>query len=155
MIIEQKDLASIREKHAKNKIVYALGCFDLFHIGHLRLFEQSKKLGDILVVSVANDERVKQLKGATRPIIAAENRIEIVNGLRCVDYVLSHPAAQDDIAIDIIRELQPDVFANVSKERIEKMLALFPKMKGVHIPRTTSVTTSGIIESIVSKSGLS
>ena len=78
-------LADLREHGAK--IVLANGCFDLFHVGHLRYLEGAAELGDVLVVGVNSDEQARNLKGEGRPHTPENERAEIVAGLRCVDLV--------------------------------------------------------------------
>ena len=78
-------IADLREHGAK--IVLANGCFDLFHVGHLRYLEGAAELGDVLVVGVNSDEQARNLKGEGRPHTPENERAEIVAGLRCVDLV--------------------------------------------------------------------
>jgi D-beta-D-heptose 7-phosphate kinase/D-beta-D-heptose 1-phosphate adenosyltransferase len=81
MEINIGDLKLIRDKYRNKKIVFASGVFDLFHVGHLYYLCKAKKLGDILVVNIVNDGRVKYLKGGNRPIINQKQRAEIIKGL--------------------------------------------------------------------------
>ena len=67
-------------------IVYTVGTFDLLHVGHLALLNQCKLLGDILVVGVASDAVVNMYKPNV-PIIPLEQRVEMLEGLSCVDIV--------------------------------------------------------------------
>ena len=56
---------------AKNKtIVMTNGCFDILHCGHTHILEESKKLGDILIVAINSDESIKKIKSSSRPIVA-------------------------------------------------------------------------------------
>lgn len=87
MIINFDELKNLREKYANKKIVLAIGTFDLFHYEHLRYLEDAKKLGDILVV-VVKDKAIVQAKSKDRPIIDDNQRVEIVDALRCVDYTI-------------------------------------------------------------------
>jgi len=68
-----------------SKIVITSGYFSLIHIGHINLFREAKKLGDLLVVIVNNDEQVK-IKGSV-PFMSEKERIEIVRAIRYVDEV--------------------------------------------------------------------
>ena len=68
------------------KIGYTCGVYDLFHVGHLNLFERCKKSCDYLIVGVCNDDYVKTIKGKN-PIINENDRARIVNALKCVDEV--------------------------------------------------------------------
>ena len=68
------------------KIGYTCGVYDLFHVGHLNLFERCKKSCDYLIVGVCNDDYVKTIKGKN-PIINENDRARIINALKCVDEV--------------------------------------------------------------------
>lgn len=75
--------------HDENKtIVFKSGCFDLFHIGHVRALEFAKKQGDILFVSLGNDAWLRKYKGNGRPVFREELRAELLASLSCVDYVV-------------------------------------------------------------------
>lgn len=87
-------------------IVFTNGCFDLFHSGHLHLLEESKKLGDVLIVALNTDESVRRLKGESRPVIKESDRISILSALECVDYVVIFG---EDTPIDLIKKIRPDV----------------------------------------------
>lgn len=88
MQICYKDLRNIREKNLDRNIIICAGWFDMFHIGHLSFLNNAKKNGDILVVVVMNDKGVKPLKGQDRPIIKENQRIEIVDNIKSVDYTI-------------------------------------------------------------------
>ncbi len=68
-------------------IVFANGCFDLLHVGHVRYLEAARKLGDLLVVALNSDASMRTLKGAGRPVMSERDRAEIVAALAAVDYV--------------------------------------------------------------------
>jgi D-glycero-beta-D-manno-heptose 1-phosphate adenylyltransferase len=90
------------------QVVFANGCFDLIHVGHLRYLQNAKALGDILVVALNSDDSVRQLKGAGRPLQAENARAEMLEALECVDYVVVF----DDLTVDkLLLELRPDIHA--------------------------------------------
>lgn len=66
------------------KIGYTCGVYDLFHVGHLNLFERCKEKCDYLIVGVCSDDYVREYKGKS-PVISEEDRCRIVNALKCVD----------------------------------------------------------------------
>lgn len=76
-----------RQKAAGQRIVFTNGCFDLLHVGHIRYLREARKLGDALVVGVNSDDSVRQIKGQGRPIVPADERAELLAGLRAVDFV--------------------------------------------------------------------
>jgi len=88
MICSYSDLKEIRKKHQGKKIVTCAGCFDLFHVGHLNYLRRGKQQGDILVVVVRDDKTLKKYKGEDRPIIDEDQRVEIVDSIKYVDYTI-------------------------------------------------------------------
>jgi len=89
-------------------VVFANGCFDLVHVGHVRYVEAAKAHGEILVVGINSDESVAALKGPGRPLQNADERAEIVASFECVDYVTVFPDATVD---RLLMRLKPDVHA--------------------------------------------
>lgn len=67
--------------------VMCAGWFDMFHVGHLRFLKEAKKYADNLIVVVMNDQDGKYIKGNNRPIINQNDRAEIINDLKCLDFV--------------------------------------------------------------------
>ena len=69
-------IASIaaREKKKRKKIVFTNGCFDILHVGHIRILREAKSLGDILVVGLNRDASVRRLKGPGRPMNKEKDR---------------------------------------------------------------------------------
>ncbi|MCH8820269.1 MAG: adenylyltransferase/cytidyltransferase family protein [Acidobacteria bacterium] len=89
-------------------VVFANGCFDLIHVGHIRYLEAARALGDLLVLGLNGDESVKLLKGPGRPTMNQEERAEILAAMECVDYVVLF---DDPTAERLLQKLQPDIHA--------------------------------------------
>lgn len=70
------------------KKVITVGVFDYFHLGHLRLFQQAKNLGDYLIVAVQDNDRIKKTKPDANIMYSTQQRIELVSALRIVDEVI-------------------------------------------------------------------
>jgi len=87
-------------------VVYTVGTFDLLHVGHLALLEYCATLGDTVAVGVASDEVVKLYKPRI-PIVPLEQRIEMLQALRCVDIVL--PYHELDY-LTVCKEVKADIF---------------------------------------------
>lgn len=77
-----------KEKSNGRKIVFTNGCFDILHIGHAKYLAAAKEFGDILIVAVNSDSSVKKLKGESRPINKADDRMLLLAHLESVDYVI-------------------------------------------------------------------
>lgn len=88
------------------RVVFANGCFDLLHPGHVLLLERAKRLGDALVVAVNSDRSVKALKGPARPVLPQRARATLVAALASVDYVTIFDAPTPAA---LIERLRPDV----------------------------------------------
>jgi rfaE bifunctional protein nucleotidyltransferase chain/domain len=90
------------------RVVFANGCFDLLHVGHVRYLEAAKGLGDLLVVGVNSDEQVRHLKGEGRPYIPERERAEVIASLRAVDYVT---VFHEPTVTELLLALRPDIHA--------------------------------------------
>jgi D-glycero-beta-D-manno-heptose 1-phosphate adenylyltransferase len=95
-------------KRLGQRIVFANGCFDTLHVGHIRYLEGARREGDVLVVGVNADSSVCNLKGPGRPILDENARAQLVAALRCVDYVVLF--AEPNVEA-LLEELRPDVHA--------------------------------------------
>jgi D-glycero-beta-D-manno-heptose 1-phosphate adenylyltransferase len=93
-------------KTSGKTVVFANGCFDLLHVGHIRYLQSARQLGDALVVGLNNDESVRRLKGTQRPLMPENERAEILAALACVDYVVLF---QEPTVERLLRVLKPDI----------------------------------------------
>ena len=94
----------LREKG--RRVVFTNGVFDLFHIGHLRLLEAARALGDALVVGVNGDESAARLKGRARPVTPQFARAAVVAACRPVDLT---GIFDEDTPVELLRAVRPDV----------------------------------------------
>jgi len=108
MVLTESQLVdAIGHDRAEGKsIAFANGCFDLLHVGHLRYLQGAAGEADRLIVAVNDDASVAALKGAGRPILAADDRAELVAALRGVDYVV---VFSDATVERLLLLLKPDV----------------------------------------------
>lgn len=90
------------------RIVFANGCFDLMHVGHVRYLEAARALGDLLVVGVNGDAEVRRLKGEGRPFVSERERAEMVAALRAVDIVTIF---HEPTVAELLLAIRPDVHA--------------------------------------------
>lgn len=147
-IISLKQLDVIKRKN--KKVVLCGGCFDIFHVGHLRFLENAKKNGDILVVTLEPDGKVRMLKGKNRPINSQAERAEMLGALEIVDFVINLPDLKTDKEYsDLINTLKPDVIAVTEGDPIINKKILQAKTVGatlVEIPQTTTPSTTQLIK---------
>ena len=99
-------LDEAKQLRVARRLVFTNGVFDVLHIGHVRYLQQARQLGDLLLVGVNSDESVRSLKGPTRPINPAGERIAMLEALRVVDGAVEFGEATP---VEIIRALMPEV----------------------------------------------
>ena len=87
-------------------VVFTNGCFDLLHIGHIKLLQYAKNIGDILIVGLNSDQSIRQNKGQLRPIVGEEDRSEILSALYFVDYICIF---NEPNPIHMIEMLKPNI----------------------------------------------
>jgi len=103
---EQVRALGERLRSEGRRVVFANGCFDILHVGHVRYLQEARECGDVLVVGINSDRAVAALKGAGRPILPEDGRAELVAALESVDYVVIFDGLT---AAEILLDLLPDV----------------------------------------------
>tara|TARA_R110002012_G_scaffold206948_1_gene376939 strand:+ start:1417 stop:1815 length:399 start_codon:yes stop_codon:yes gene_type:complete len=88
------------------KKVFVNGCFDVLHVGHIRLLEFAKSHGDCLIVALDTDEKVKNAKGINRPFNNLETRKEVMSSIKYVDLVLDF--SSDEELVTLLNIIKPD-----------------------------------------------
>lgn len=107
-ICSREGLAALlnAERERGRKVVFTNGCFDLLHVGHVRLLQKARAFGDILVLGLNSDDSIRRLKGPDRPLIDERERAHLLAALGCVDYLV---VFDEDTPLELIRALRPDV----------------------------------------------
>ena len=106
---------AIARRHGA-RVIFANGCFDILHVGHVRYLEAARALGDLLVVGINADEQVRRLKGPGRPFVPERERAEVIASLRAVDLVTIFP---EPTVEELLRALRPDVHAKGTDYTVE------------------------------------
>jgi rfaE bifunctional protein nucleotidyltransferase chain/domain len=110
---------TIAAEKAKGKtVVLANGCFDLFHVGHIRYLRAARAKGDVLVVALNSDSSVRRLKGEGRPILPQKERAEILAAFSFIDYVTIF---SESMVTKVLLALKPDIHvkgSDYSKETV-------------------------------------
>ena len=149
-----KQIADVKDEVARlkaegQKIVFTNGCFDILHSGHARYLFAARQLGDHLIVAVNSDRSVEAIKGSGRPIVAQEDRAELVAALGCVDTVLIF---DEDNPFKVIETLRPDVLVKGGDWAEEDIIGadLVKEAGGrvERIPFVTGYATTDIVERI-------
>jgi rfaE bifunctional protein nucleotidyltransferase chain/domain len=117
-IVSRERLRELLAEHkrAGAKVVFANGCFDTLHVGHVRYLEGARREGDILAVAVNSDSSVCHLKGPGRPILLESARADLVAALRAVDYVVLFSEPNVEALLEF---LHPDVHAKGTDYSVE------------------------------------
>lgn len=103
----------MKKKSSEKKVVMVSGGFDPVHIGHVRLFEEAKKLGDELVVVINNDNWLRSKKGYV--FMPDKERKEIIEAFHAVDKVFlsGHKKNPKDMSVCMeLIKVKPHIFAN-------------------------------------------
>jgi len=95
-----------RWKHEGKSVVFTNGCYDVLHPGHIRLLEQARSLGDLLVVGLNTDAGVRRSKGPGRPVTPEQERAETLLGLEAVDAVVLF---DEETPRELIAAFLPDI----------------------------------------------
>jgi D-beta-D-heptose 7-phosphate kinase/D-beta-D-heptose 1-phosphate adenosyltransferase len=105
-IITEEDV-----RKSDKKIIFTNGCFDVLHPGHVKYLQESRKLGDKLIVGLNSDRSVKALKGNDRPIHDEQSRKKVLESLECVDEVIIF---DEDTPYELIKIISPDIITKGS-----------------------------------------
>ena len=101
-LLEQRQ----RWKREGKTVVFTNGCYDLLHPGHIRLLEQARSLGDVLILALNSDASTRRAKGPDRPLIPERERAELALALEAVDAVTLF---DEDTPRDLIGFVSPNV----------------------------------------------
>lgn len=149
MIVTLNKLKKIIKNLKKNnkKIVFTNGCFDIIHLGHIKLLKKAKSLGDILVVGLNTDESVRKLKGPNRPINPQRDRAEILDSIKYVDYVVLF---NEDTPYKLITEIKPDIVVKGADYQTKEIVGWGIVPKVVRFKIVKGKSTTNIISKILS-----
>jgi rfaE bifunctional protein nucleotidyltransferase chain/domain len=131
-------------------IVFTNGVFDLLHRGHVEYLEESRALGDRLVVGVNSDASVRRIKGPERPLVPEAERAELLAALACVDLALIF---DEDTPERLIRDVRPDVLVKGGDWTPDRIVGReFVESRGgrvLNVPLREGLSTTALIERIV------
>ena len=152
-LLDRGELVKLRAgwKKQGKTVVFTNGCYDLLHPGHIRLLEQARSLGDVLVLALNTDASVARLKGPARPLIPQQDRAALAAALEAVDAVTFF---DEDTPRELIAAVLPDILVKgadwahwiAGREEVEaaggKVMAL---------PLEPGYSTTGIVEELLSR----
>ncbi len=124
------------------KKIWTNGCFDILHIGHIKMLQYARSLGDNLIVGIDSDRRVKELKGDSRPINNQDDRKEFLLALGCVDDVFVFDSKEEMCSLLVEQNIKELVVGEeyrnkeVTGQEIVSRIHFFEKVKNFS---TTSI----------------
>ena len=124
--------------------VITFGTFDVLHVGHLRILQRSRALGDRLVVGVSSDALNMSKKGRL-PVFSQDERCELVANLKCVDEVFVEESLE--LKREYVEKYQADVLV-MGDDWAGKFDFLTDICQVSYLPRTPSISTTAVIEHI-------
>jgi glycerol-3-phosphate cytidylyltransferase len=140
---------SHKESVLSLRTVITFGTFDVLHVGHIRVLDRARALGDRLVVGVSADQLNISKKGRA-PIFSQDERLEIVGSLKVVDEVFVEESLE--LKRDYVTQYGAAVLA-MGNDWEGKFDHLSDICEVVYFPRTPSVSTTALIEHIAATAG--
>lgn len=122
-ILKVQEAIKIAKKlKGQNKVIVLVGgVFDILHIGHIKLIEKARRLGDCLFILLESDQTARKKKGKNRPINTQENRAIVLSSLASVDYVVILPEFTKNKEYDnLISKIRPSIIATTYKDPQKK-----------------------------------
>jgi len=141
-----KEVVEELRKEGK-RIVFTNGCFDILHAGHADYLERAKAFGDFLIVGMNSDGSVRKIKGEKRPIVPEEMRAKLLSSLKPVDLVFIF---EEETPLKVIKAVRPDVLVKGADWPLEKIVGREFAGRVERIPFNYEISTSKIIEKVVS-----
>jgi len=141
-----KEVVEELRKEGK-RIVFTNGCFDILHAGHADYLERAKAFGDFLIVGMNSDGSIRKIKGEKRPIVPEEMRAKLLSSLKPVDLVFIF---EEETPLKVIKAVRPDVLVKGADWPLEKIVGREFTGRVERIPFNYEISTSKIIEKVVS-----
>lgn len=142
----------MKSKKRRGVVVYTGGVYDILHVGHIKILNKAKALGDYLIVGIQSDEEVANFKGTT--ILNTRERVKQMKALGIADEVVVYRSGTTP---DILVKTKPNVFVhgNDWKTQMDRSGVIsYMKKNNINLvlfPRTKEITTSEIINRIIEK----
>ena len=152
MIYKYSELEKLAEATKGKQVAFTSGCFDLLHVGHIKMLEDAKAKGDFLIVGVFPDSYVRERKGENRPIKSQSTRAQILNVIKSVDAVLllTQETITGKLPVKAVLDVKPDFYVTRSKQwakHKEKLSQI--KTKVITLESKKIDSTSNLIKKIL------
>jgi len=119
-IVDTFQLKKLRHQWKADNLTVVLtnGCFDILHAGHISYLNESRLLGDRLIIALNSDHSIKSLKGSKRPIVSEMDRALILASLFFVDAVCIFDS---ETPYELIQTIQPDILTKGKDYNVEEI----------------------------------
>lgn len=153
LTIEQTSRVVKKLKNLGQRIVLVGGCFDILHQGHIKFLKKARAAGDILIIALESDEKVRQLKGEARPINSQHVRANILSNLPMVDYCIALPYLEKDLDYKVlVKTIGPDIIAVAKPDKLLSLKKKYADMVGGKVVevmiRATNYSTTSIVQNL-------
>jgi D-beta-D-heptose 7-phosphate kinase/D-beta-D-heptose 1-phosphate adenosyltransferase len=125
------------------KLIWVNGTFDVMHVGHVRLLEFAKSLGDFLIVGLDTDDRIKELKGQDRPVNSLASRIEFMRSIKWVDEVVNFDS--DAVLSALVKSVRPFAMVVGEEYKNKKVIGSEWANEVIYFNRVGDYSTTKII----------
>ncbi len=112
-----RDISRLKRKG--KKIIFTNGCFDILHLGHLKILNVAKRKGDVLIVGLNSDSSIRKIKGSKRPILDQKTRAKLLANMIQVDYVVIFNEATP---YNLIKRIKPDILVKGGDWKKDKIV---------------------------------
>ena len=123
-------------------IIWVNGSFDVLHAGHIELFKYARSVGDYLVVGTDTDERIRELKGPTRPINKQIHRLSMLNAIKYIDKVVTFGSLEEQL---ICMEKSGAKTLVIGSDYKDKPVVGEDRMEVIYFDRVDDLSTTNIV----------
>ena len=123
--------------------IWINGCFDVLHMGHIKLFRRARQMGMRVIVGVDTDERIREAKGEGRPVNDLHNRIDFLRSIKYVDMI--HSFGTDEELSKLIEDYLPRYMLIGDDYKDKEIIGSKWVKEIIYVPRYQGLSSSNII----------
>jgi len=123
--------------------IWLNGCFDVLHMGHIKLFRRARQMGMRVIVGIDTDERIRQAKGENRPVNDLHNRIDFLRSIKYIDMI--HSFGTDEELSNIIKDYLPRYMLIGDDYKDKEIIGSEWVKEIIYVPRYQGLSSSNII----------
>jgi len=123
--------------------IWINGCFDVLHMGHIKLFRRARQMGMKVIVGVDTDERIRQAKGENRPVNDLHNRIDFLRSIKYIDMI--HSFGTDEELSNVIKDYLPRYMLIGDDYKDKEIVGSEWVKEIIYVPRYQGLSSSNII----------